>query len=60
MKNQYNFEIIFKKLDEAKTEQSQIDSSDFSTSKKINEQIEELKKFYEDLPTAEMETYTRS
>lgn len=60
MKSKYNFEIIFRKLEEAKDEQSQIDSSDFTISKQIDEQIEELKKYYDDLSASEMETFTRS
>ena len=60
MKSKYNFEIIFRKLEEAKEEQSQIDNSDFTISKQIDEQIEELKKYYDDISTSEMETFTRS
>ncbi|MCK4817126.1 hypothetical protein KA005_15255 [bacterium] len=55
----YNFDIIFKKFEEVKEEQRQIEDSDFIISKEIQEQIRELKKYYDDL-SQELETYTRS
>jgi tetrahydromethanopterin S-methyltransferase subunit B len=55
----YNFDIIFKKFEEVKEEQRQIEDSDFIISKEIKEQIRELKKYYDDL-SQELETYTRS
>ena len=55
----YNFDIIFKKLEEVKEEQRQIEDSDFIISKEIHEQIRELKKYY-DNSSQELETYTRS
>ena len=60
MARKYNFEIIFKKLEEVKEEQSQIENSDYIIIKEIDEQIEDLKRYYEDLSDIEMETYTRS
>ena len=60
MTQKYNFKIIFKKLEEVKSEQNQIDESDFTISKEISEQIRELKESYEDLTLTEMGTYTRS
>jgi len=39
----YNFDIVFRKLEEAKEGQGQIEGSDFIISKKIKEQIRELK-----------------
>ena len=60
MVRKYNFEIIFKKLEEVKEEQSQIENSDYIIIKEIDEQIEDLKRYYDDLSEAEMETYTRS
>ena len=55
----YNFNIVFKKLEEVKEEQGQIKDSDFITSKEIQEQIRELKEYYDD-SSQELETYTRS
>lgn len=55
----YNFDIIFKKFEEVKEEQKQIENSDFIISKEIQEQIRELKEYYDDL-SQELETYTRS
>ena len=55
----YNFNIVFKKLEEVKEEQGQIKDSDFITSKEIQEQIRELKEYYDD-SSQEQETYTRS
>ena len=55
----YNFDIVFRKLEEVKEEQEQIEDSDFITSKKIQEQIRELKEYYDD-SSQELETYTRS
>ena len=55
----YNFDIVFRKLEEVKEEQGQIEDSDFIISKEIQEQIRELKEYYDDL-SQELETYTRS
>lgn len=55
----YNFDIIFRKLEEVKEEQGQIQNSDFIISKEIQEQIRELKEYYDD-SSQELETYTRS
>lgn len=55
----YNFDIVFKKLEEVKEEQGQIEDSDFIISKEIQEQIRELKEYYND-SSQELETYTRS
>jgi hypothetical protein len=55
----YNFDIVFKKLEEVKEEQRQIKDSDFIISKEIQEQIRELKEYYDD-SSQELETYTRS
>lgn len=55
----YNFDIVFKKLEEVKEEQEQIENSDFLISKEIREQIRELKEYYDD-SLQELETYTRS
>lgn len=55
----YHFEIVFKKLEEVKEEQGQIKDSDFIISKEIQEQIRELKEYYDD-SSQEIETYTRS
>ena len=56
---QYNFDIVFRKLEEVKEEQGQIEDSDFIISKEIQEQIRELKEYYDD-SSQELETYTRS
>jgi len=58
-KKKYNFEIVFKKLEEAKEEQKLIDNSDFLINKEIHEHIRELKEFYDE-SQEELETYTRS
>ena len=55
----YNFDIVFRKLEEVKEEQEQIEDSDFIISKEIQEQIRELKEYY-DASSQELETYTRS
>jgi len=55
----YNFDIVFRKLEEVKEEQEQIEDSDFIISKEIQEQIRELKEYYDD-SLQELETYTRS
>jgi hypothetical protein len=55
----YNFDIVFKKLEEVREEQGQIEDSDFIVSKEIQEQIRELKEYYDD-SSQELETYTRS
>ena len=55
----YNFNIVFRKLEEVKEEQGQIEDSDFIISKEIQEQIRELKEYYAD-SSQELETYTRS
>ncbi len=55
----YNFDIVFRKLEEVKEEQGQIEESDFIISKEIQEQIRELKEYYDD-SSQELETYTRS
>jgi len=55
----YNFDIVFRKLEEAKKEQGQIEDSDFTISKEIQEQIRELKEYYDD-SSQELEIYTRS
>jgi len=55
----YNFDIVFRKLEEVKEEQGQIENSDFIISKEIQEQIKELKEYYDD-SSQEIETYTRS
>jgi hypothetical protein len=55
----YNFDIVFKKLQEVREEQGQIEDSDFIVSKEIQEQIRELKEYYDD-SSQELETYTRS
>ncbi|MBN2356805.1 hypothetical protein JXO59_11880 [candidate division KSB1 bacterium] len=55
----YNFDIVFKKLKEVKEEQGQIKDSDFIISEEIQEQIRELKEYYDD-SSQELETYTRS
>jgi len=60
MKKKYNFEIIFRKLDELKLEHTQFNKSDYELSKEIDEQIKELKSYYEDLTIPDVETYTRS
>jgi hypothetical protein len=58
-KKKYNFEIVFKKLEEAREEQKLIDNSDFLINKEIQEHIRELKEFYDE-SQKELETYTRS
>ena len=58
-KKKYNFDIIFKKFEEVKEEQKQIEDSDFIISQEIQEQIRELKEYY-DYSSQELETYTRS
>ena len=55
----YNFDIVFKKLEEVKEEQELIDDSDFIISKEIQEQIRELKEYYDD-SSQDLETYTQS
>lgn len=55
----YNFDIVFRKLEEVKEEQGQIENSDFIISKEIQEQIRELKEYFDD-SSQELETYTRS
>ncbi|MCK4784100.1 MAG: hypothetical protein KAV87_10140 [Desulfobacteraceae bacterium] len=55
----YNFDIIFKKLEEMKEEQGQIENSDFIISNEIQEQIRELKEYYDD-SSQQLDTYTRS
>jgi len=55
----FNFDIVFKKLKEVKEEKGLIDDSDFIISKEIQEQIRELKEYYDD-SSQELETYTRS
>ncbi len=59
MKKKYNFDIVFRKLEEVREEQSQIEDSDFIISKEIHAQIRELKEYYDD-SLQEIETYTRS
>jgi hypothetical protein len=55
----YNFDIVFRKLEETKAEQEQVESSDFIISEEIQKQIRELKEYYDD-SSPELETYTRS
>ncbi|MFW6120738.1 MAG: hypothetical protein ACOC80_07530 [Petrotogales bacterium] len=55
----YNFDIVFKKLDEVREEQGQIEDSDLIVSKEIQEHIRELREYYDD-SSQELETYTRS
>ncbi len=55
----YNFDIVFNKLEDVREEQGQIEDSDFIVSKEIQEQIRELKEYYDD-SSQELETYTRS
>jgi len=55
----YNFDIVFRKLKEAKKKQDQIGNVDFVISEEIHEHIRELKEFYDDT-SQEMETYTRT
>jgi len=55
----YNFDIIFRKLEEVKKEQGQIGDVDFIINEEIQEHIRELKEFYDDT-SQEIETYTRS
>ena len=55
----YNFDIIFRKLEEMKEKQGQIENSDFIISNEIQEQIRELKEYYDD-SSQELDTYTRS
>jgi len=55
----YYFDIIFRKLEEAKKKQDQIGDVDFILSEEIHEHIRELKEFYDDT-TQERETYTRT
>jgi hypothetical protein len=55
----YNFDIVFRKLKEIKEDQGQIEDTDFIISKEIQEQIKELKEYYDD-SSYELETYTRS
>jgi archaellum component FlaC len=55
----YNFDIVFRKLEEVKEEQDQIENSDFIISKEIQEQIRELREYYDD-SSQDLETYTRS
>lgn len=58
-KKRYNFDIIFRKLEVMKEEQGQIENSDFIISNEIQEQIRELKEYYDD-SSQELGTYTRS
>lgn len=58
-KKKYNFDIVFRKLEEVREEQKQIEDSDFIISKEIQNQIKELKEYY-DNSSQELETYTRS
>ena len=58
-KKKYNFDIVFRRLEEAREEQKQIEDSDFIISKEIQDQIKELKEYYDD-SSQELETYTRS
>ncbi len=60
MEKQYNFNIIFEKLDEIKSEQNLIDNSDFIISEQINEQIKEIKDFCDNSSNTEIEIYTRT
>jgi DNA mismatch repair ATPase MutS len=55
----YNFDIVFRKLEEAIEDQGQIENSDFIISKEIQDQIRELREYYDD-SLQELETYTRS
>jgi len=55
----YDFEILFRKLDESRTEQDQIKESDLDISNEVNKQISELKKYFSE-PISETKTYTRS
>lgn len=55
----YNFDIVFRKLEEVKEEQTQIENSDLIISKEIQEQIRELRECYDDL-SQDLETYTKS
>jgi hypothetical protein len=55
----YNFDIVFKKLEEMKREQGQIGDPDFVVSKEIQEHIIKLKEYYDD-SIQKTETYTRS
>ncbi len=55
----YNFDIIFRKLEEMKKEQGQFENSDFIISNEIQEQIRELKEYYDD-SSQQLDTYTRS
>jgi hypothetical protein len=53
----YDFDIVFRKLEEMK--EKEMKNSDFLISKEIQEQIRELKEYY-DNSSQELETYTRS
>lgn len=55
----YNFDIIFRKLEEMKEEQGQFENSDFIISNEIQKQIRELKEYYDD-SSQQLDTYTRS
>jgi hypothetical protein len=55
----YNFDIVFRKLEEVREEQKQIEDSDFIINKEIQDRIRELKEYYDD-SSQELETYTRS
>lgn len=58
-RKKYNFDIVFRKLEEVREEQRQFEDSDFIVSKEIQEQIRELKEYYDD-SSQEIKTYTRS
>ena len=55
----YNFDIIFRKLEEMKEEQGQFENFDFIISNEIQKQIRELKEYYDD-SSQQLDTYTRS
>jgi len=58
-RKKYNFDIVFRKLEEVREEQGQFEHSDFIVSKEIQGQIIELKEYCDD-SSQEIETYTRS
>ncbi len=60
MCKEYNFNIIFNKLEENKKEQGKLYFHDFVISKEISDEIQTLKEFYEGTSDPELETYTRT
>lgn len=59
-KTKNDFEIIFKKLEEAKNDQNEINVSQFKIIQEVNDEIEIMKEYLESLNSPEITTFTRA